>query len=207
MKIESIKPGRRDKEKLVIRTECGSYISARLDDAYKLKVGDEISCEEAAELERAYNAQTVKKAAARSLSHHSMSKHDLAKKLRDRGFSEEESAETAEWFEERGLVDDEAYAKAAAEYYKRRGYGELRIREELRRHGLERALIDETLERLEPPQDELSELIRKKLRGGEFDADKKRKLIAFLVRRGFKFDEIRAAMNELQLDTEDLSDV
>ena len=34
MKIASIKIGKRDKEKLVIRTEDGTYISARIDDAY-----------------------------------------------------------------------------------------------------------------------------------------------------------------------------
>ena len=38
------------------------------------------------------------------------------------------------------------------------------------------------------------------------DADEKRKLIAFLSRRGFKFDEIRSAMAEMQFNTEDMSD-
>ena len=206
MKIESIKPGKRDKDKLVIRTECGSYISARIDDAYKFRVGDEISCEEAAELERAYNAETVKRSAARSLSHHSMSRYDLEKKLKSRGYSEEESSSAADWFEEKGIIDDASYARAAAEYYKNRGYGELRIREELKRRGIERELIDEILDELPSSYDEISSLIRKKLRGEVTDADKKRKLIAFLLRRGFKFDEIRMAMNDLELDTEGLED-
>lgn len=205
MKIESIKPGKRDREKLVIRTECGSYISARIDDAYSLKVGDEISCEQAAELERAYNAQKVKQSAARSLAHHSMSKSDLSRKLRDKGFSDEESEKAADWFEEKGLVDDEAFARATADYYKRRGYGKMRIREELRRRGIEKELIDGTVETLGSSESELCALIEKKLRGKELDADNKRRLIAFLTRRGFRFDEIRAAMTDLRLDTEDMT--
>ncbi len=204
MKIESIKQGKRDKQKLVIRTECGSYISALIDDAYKLKVGDEISCETAAELEQAYNKHKIKKSAARSLAHHSMSKNDLSKKLKMRGFSEEESEQTADWFEEKGLVDDEKYASATAQYYKTRGYGKARIREELRRRGIDRGLCDNTVEALGSSESELNELIKKKLRGAVLDADNKRKLVAFLARRGFGFDEIRAAMNQLQLDTEDM---
>lgn len=204
MRIESIKQGKRDKQKLVIRTECGSFISALLDDAYKLKVGDEISCETAAELERKYNKHKVKKSAARSLAHHSMSKSDLSKKLKMRGFSQEESEQTADWFEEKGLVDDEKYARATAEYYKTRGYGAARIREELRRRGIDRELSDEMIGSLGSSESELHALIKKKLRGDELDADNKRKLVAFLVRRGFGFDEIRAAMNQLQLDTEDM---
>lgn len=204
MKIESIKTGRRDKEKLVIRTECGSYISARIDDAYTLRVGDEISCEKAAELEAAYNAEAVKKRAAKILSHHSISKKELSKKLREKGFSIEASEETAEWFSERGMINDVAFARQVAEYYKKRGCGELRIRQELSNRGIERELIEETLSELGPDDGELCALIEKKLRGKVPDADEKRRLYAFLLRRGFKYEEIRSAMNELKLDTEDI---
>ena len=204
MKIESIKPGRKDSEKLVIRTECGSYISARIDDAYTLRAGDEISCEKAAELEAAYNAEAVKKRAAKILSHHSISKNELSKKLREKGFTDDESEKTAEWFSARGMIDDTAFARQVAEYYKRRGCGELRIRQELSRRGIERGLVEETLSELGSSEEELCALIEKKLRGKMPDADEKRKLYAFLLRRGFKYEEIRSAMNELKLDTEDI---
>lgn len=204
MKIESIKPGRRDKEKLVIRTECGSYISARIDDAFRLRVGDEISCEKASELEAAYNAEAVKKRAAKILSHHSISKNELSKKLRERGFSDEASEETAEWFSRRGMVDDTAFARQVAEYYKKRGCGKLRIRQELSRRGIERELVEETLSELGSVEGELCALIEKKLRAKVPDADEKRRLYAFLLRRGFRYEEIRSAMNELKLDTEDI---
>jgi len=205
MKIESIKQGRYDKEKLVIRTECGSYISARLDDAYKLRVGDEISCEKATELETKYNAEKAKKSAAKSLAHHSMSKNDLMKKLQSKGFSEEESEKSADWFEEKGIIDDGAYALSCAEYYVRRGYGRIRIREELRRRGISNELVEETVSELVFSEDEILELIQKKLRGSDAaDEGVRRRLVAFLMRRGFKYDEIRAAMNSLQLTTEDM---
>ena len=203
MIIESIKPGKRDKEKLVIRTQCGRYISARIDDAYMLKVGQEISEEKAETLNRAYDAESVKKSAARSLAHHTMSKADLSKKLRERGYSGEVAEETAEWFEEKGLVDDAAYARSCASHYKVRGWGKIRIREELRRRGISKELVDEVVSELPSSHDEIRALAEKKLRGEVPDEAKKQKVIAFLMRRGFKFDEIRAAMSELRFDTED----
>lgn len=205
MKIESIKRGKRDADKLVIKTVDGAYISARIDDAYKLSVGDEISEAEAARLNAAYAKQKTRASAARSLSHHSMSKRDLEKKLISRGFSEEETSETAAWFEERGVLDDGKYSRELAEYYKRRGFGERKIREELSRHGIPRELIEETLAALGSTERELFALIEKKLCGKSLEDDcTRRKLVAFLTRRGFKFDEIRNALKQFQVELEDI---
>lgn len=206
MKIESIKPGKKDKEKLVIKTEDGAYISAYIDDGYKLRPGDEITAEEANRLNAGYEAHAARKSAARSLAKRSMSKSELSKKLRERGFSEEDTERTAEWFEERGIIDDAAYAKMCVKYYKERGYGLIRIKEELRRRGIDREISDELLADFESDEDGIKSLIIKKMSGKENDEDAKRKTINFLLRRGFKLDEIRAAMNRLRLDTEDMSD-
>ena len=203
MQIESIALGKRDKEKLVIRTCDGTYISAFIDDAYTLRVGDEISEERAAELEAGYATHSAKKSAAKSLARRSMSKNELAKKLRDKGFSEADSV--ADWFEERGYIDDAEYAKMCVEYYKGRGYGIVRIREELSRRGISRDHIDDVLCDFETDSEDIKKLIEKKLHGQKPDEDKKSKITAFLMRRGFKYDEIRSAMREMQFDTEDMN--
>ena len=204
MRIESIKPGKRDKEKLVIRTECGKYISAHIDDAYTLKVGDEISEGFAAELCDKYDEQRIKQSAAKSLAHHSLSKSALSKKLREKGFSEEDSEKTADWFEEKGFIDDEAYARTVADYYKRRGYGKTKVKNEFFRRGVPKEIADDVIGGLGGSENEISALIRKKLAGKELTDDIKRKLVAFLLRRGFEYDEIRTAMNEMRIDTEDM---
>ena len=204
MKIESIKVGRRDKEKLVIKTCDGTYISARVDDAYMLRVGDDISDAQAEKLSQAYSKTLAKKSAARTLAKRSLSKGELSKRLRERGFSEEESAEAAEWFSERGFIDDEQYANSCVEYYKARGYGMVRIREELRRREIPKEIAEDVLSRISSFSEELSSLIERKTRGEVLDRDKKKKFIAFLLRRGFKYDEIRAAMADIELDTEEM---
>ncbi len=204
MKIESIKPGKRDREKLVIKTECGKYISAYVDDAYMLSVGDELSDEEAARIERRYAEYFARKSAARSLAKRNMSHSELSKKLRGRGFSEEESEKAVDWFEERGLIDDGAYAKSIVSYYVGRGYGVMRIRQELSRRGIDRETVDEALIALGSNDGAIASLIEKKLQGKVPDADEKRKLYAYLARRGFRHDEIRAAMADMKFDTEDM---
>ncbi len=204
MKIASIKVGRRDKEKLVIRTEDGAYISARVDDAYTLRVGDEITEEFAAELERKYSKTLAKKSAARTLGYRSASKGELKKKLLQKGFTEEDSDEAVNWLEERGFVDDESYAEALVQYYASRGYGERRINEELRRRGISKEICEEVSETLPDFTEEIKALIEKKLRGEELTFEKKNKIVAFLVRRGFGYSEIKTAFSEMQFSVEDL---
>ena len=204
MKIESIKVGRRDKEKLVIRMENGEYISARIDDAYMLKVGDEISREKADELTSAYSRTLAKKSAAATLARRSVSKAELSKKLRQKGFSEEDSEEAVEWFSERGFVDDESYADAVSQYYTARGYGRMRVYEELKRRGIARDISERVLSEIPEAKEEIISLIEKRLRGEGCDREKKAKTVAFLLRRGFGYDEIKAAFYQMQLDSEDI---
>lgn len=204
MKIESIKVGRRDKEKLVIRTEDGEYISARVDDAYMLKTGDEISREKADELTGAYNKTLAKKSAAQTLAKRSVSKFELSKKLRQKGFSEEDSEEAVEWFSEHGFVDDESYADAISKYYTGRGYGKMRVREELKRRGIPREISERVLSEISEAKDEIMALIEKRLHGEECDREKKAKIIAFLSRRGFGYEEIKVAFCQMQLESEDI---
>ncbi len=204
MQIESIKTGRRDKSKLIIRFTDGSYIETAAEDSYMLKKGQEISEERILELSEKYREYKAKKSAANSLSHRSMSSHELVKKLRERGYSDLESEKAALWLCEIGVIDDERYAAQCAAYYKNRGYGALRIREELRRRGIPRDMSEEIISSLPESEDDIVRLIEKKLSGEELTPDKKRKIVAMLTRRGFKYDEIRAGFLRLALDAEDI---
>ncbi len=204
MQIESIKPGRRDKSKLILHFTDGSYAETAAEDSYMLKVGQDISSEYVLELSKKYREHKAKKSAANSLSHRNMSSHELLRKLRERGYSDEEAEKAARWLEDIGAIDDERYAAQCAAYYKNRGYGALRIREELRRRGIPRDMAEEIIDELPGSENEITSLIEKKLRGEELTPDKKRKIVAMLTRRGFKYDEIRAGFLSLALDSEDI---
>lgn len=204
MRIQRISVGKRDKNKLILHFEDGTSIPASADDAYMLKAGSDISEEEVSALHKKYTDRRARASAARTLSHHSVSRARLSDKLKERGYSEKDAEETADWFVEKGLVDDERYAVMCAEYYKKRGYGILKIREELRRRGISKELSEETVARLGGFTDEIVPLIKKKLKSYSPDHAEKQKITSYLLRRGYKYDEIRSAFSELEFDTEDM---
>ena len=80
--------------------------------------------------------------------------------------------------------------------YTRRGYGTLRIRQELRRRGVEREEADRAMEDYAADRDAMRALLDKRLGGDLSDRKEVQKAIAALQRRGFLWEDIRSALNE-----------
>ena len=116
---------------------------------------------------------------------------------------EDEAAETADWLEGLGAVNDEAYAGVIARHYGTMGYGPARVKQELHRRGIPKELWDGALAQLPPAQDTIRALARAKLRGKSLDTDTSRRLAAYLQRRGFSWNDIRPVLNELGQDIDE----
>lgn len=101
---------------------------------------------------------------------------------------------------ELGLIDDRRYAEKCAEYYlvtKMRG--KYRAREEMRKRGIPRELIDEALDEYEDgAQDRLKELIERKYLRKLSEENGPKKVKAALARQGYGFDDINAALREFE---------
>ena len=93
---------------------------------------------------------------------------------------------------EYGFVNDENYAAMVARHYAAKGCGPARIREELRRRRLDRELWDAALDAAPENSEAAYRLFAAKMRGG-CDKDAVRKASAALVRRGFSWEDVRAA--------------
>lgn len=93
-----------------------------------------------------------------------------------------------------GYVDDEKYADKLIEKYASR-YGKRRIDEELRRRKISKEIREDKLAGFqEDVAPELCEQIAKKMRGQPFEDRKQRdKVYAFLVRRGYAYEDIKKA--------------
>ena len=78
--------------------------------------------------------------------------------------------------------------------YKRQGYGELRIRQELARRGVARETAEEALQPFSPDRAKLRALLDKRLHGDVSDRREVEKAVAALQRRGFSWPDIRAAL-------------
>lgn len=117
---------------------------------------------------------------------------ELAAKLVEKGASPSDAEAAVARMVEYGFVNDENYAAMVARHYAAKGYGAARIREELRRRRLDRELWDAALDAAPENSEAAYRLFAAKMRGG-CDKDAVRKASAALVRRGFSWEDVRAA--------------
>lgn len=141
--------------------------------------------------------------AAKQLSYRALSQSMLRDKLMEKGFPAHAAEYALAWLEERGLLDDSAFAASVTRAYQRRGYGEMRIRQELMRRGVSRELADEALEDFEPVLDSMTALLDKRLHGDLSSRREVDKAVAALQRRGYRWDDIRAALKAYGAQIED----
>ncbi|MFJ9418620.1 recombination regulator RecX [Streptomyces sp. NPDC101227] len=114
----------------------------------------------------------------------------LGDALRQRDIPEEVAEEVLSRFEEVGLIDDAAFAGAWVESrHHGRGLARRALARELRTKGVDSALIDEAVGRLDSEQEESTarELVDRKLRATRgLDRDKRlRRLAGMLARKGY----------------------
>ncbi|MEE1742282.1 recombination regulator RecX [Streptomyces sp. BE147] len=139
----------------------------------------------------------------------------LADALRKREIPDEAAEEVLSRFEDVGLIDDAAFAGAWVESRHRgRGLARRALVRELRTKGVDSALIDEAVGRLEPEQEEETarDLVARKLRSTRgLDRDKRlRRLAGMLARKGYgegmALRVVRQALEEEGEDTEGLDE-
>ena len=122
---------------------------------------------------------------------------ELAAKLVEKGEEPEAAEQAAQRMVELGFVNDENYAGMVVRHCAAKGCGRQRIREELRRRRLPRELWDAALEELPDQSETADRLLEARLRGKAPEGDGLRRACAYLVRRGFSWDEVRAAAARL----------
>ncbi len=155
--------------------------------------------EEALEtLKDACAAYGVRMKAAELLSGRAMSAGELRRKLREKGASPEHAEAAASRMLELGVIDEAAYGDMVIRRCAAKGYGRRRAEQELTRHMVPREYWERALEGLPDPEDRLDALIAAKLKGGVPDETQKKKLAAWLQRRGYGWEEIRSALGRIE---------
>jgi len=141
------------------------------------------------------NLENTKKRALRILGNRNFSKQEMHKRLVSKGETEENAAETVRWLVELGYINDSDYATLIARHYTAKGYGAARIKNEFFKRGIPRDYWEEKLAEISETEqsDAALEFLAKKLRGSD-DMDDLRRASDALVRRGYSYDEARAAV-------------
>ena len=179
-----------------LRSTLGAVTDARL------YVGMELDDEAFEELRRDSSKALDRQKALELLSRRPYSRREIYDKLLRRGASEQSAEDCVEWLSEHGFLDDGEYAGAVARHYSAKGYGAGRIKSELRRRGVERELADETLAELGENTEKLDAYIARRLTDPN-DRDSVRKISAALFRRGYSWEEIRAALRRFDGNIEE----
>jgi regulatory protein len=140
--------------------------------------------------------ENTKKRALKILGSRNFSEQEMLKRLTSKGETEENSEEAVRWLVELGYINDPDYATLIVRHYSAKGYGTARIRDELFKRGIPRDLWDEKLDEINDDEmdDAALEFLKKKLKGS-LDKDDLRRAADALIRRGFSFDDARAAVN------------
>lgn len=201
MTVSKVEPSRHVKGRILIFFESGECWKGTEQEVltFSLYPGRALSEEEQRELSAACGRSSAKAKAAEMIGSRALSRNELEKRLLRKGVDEEDAAAAVDWLEDIGALDDAAYARSVARHYAAMGYGPAKIRNELYRRGVPKALWDEAIEaECSDNSAAIERYIASKLRGREADEKTIRRISDGLRRRGFRWDEIKEALSRVR---------
>lgn len=127
------------------------------------------------------------------------SEKELREKLARKGAAPEDVETVVALCVDYGFVNDEEYAGMIVRHYAASGYGPGRIRMELKRRGVPPELWEEAMEEFPQGTETIDRLLAARLRGKDLSDRKEReKAATALFRKGYSWEDIRAAMERLR---------
>ena len=181
-------------------TEIKSSLGVVTD--HRLYAGRDLDAAELEALRLDSRRALARDRALELVSRRPLSAKELRDKLLKKGEDEDAADYCVAWLTERGFLNDESYAAAVARHYAAKGYGPGRVRSELSRRGVQRELWDEAIDAMPQPDGKLDKFIAARLKDPE-DREQVRKVSAALYRRGYSWEEIRAALRRHHAETEE----
>jgi regulatory protein len=161
---------------------------------YSLYTGRELDEDEYEALKASAKDASAKARALRILGKRNMSRREITERLMQKGESRETAEAAADWLQQIGAVNDAEYALIIVRHYISRGYGRMRVRDELYRRGIDRELWEEALAELPEEDDRAYRLLAGRLKGKAPDPAALGRAADALYRRGFTWDEIKQAV-------------
>ena len=204
MRLEHIRPldeGRR----FLLELEDGTELRCGPNEVMDLGLAPGLELDEEAldVLREACAAYAARMKAAELLGQRAMSAGELRRKLREKGASPEHAEAAAARMIDLGVLDEGAYAEMVVRRCIAKGYGRRRAEQELGRHAVPREYWEAALEALPQAGDKLDALIAARWREDLPPEDQRKKLTAWLQRRGYGWEEIRAALDRREQGPDD----
>ena len=161
---------------------------------FGLCIGLDIDDRTVVELQQSGARSETRVRAANMISSRPLSRRELIRKLGEKGAAESDAEAAADWLEEIGALNDADYALMLVRHYGGMGYGEAKIRDELYRRGVPRELWEDARAASPDAQEAIARVIAQKTKGRTLDEKGRKRLSDMLLRRGFAWRDVRAAL-------------
>ena len=181
-------------------TRVGLYRQTVQD--FGLYTGIELTEEELEKLLDAAGQMSAKMRSVRIVSASSVSRRDLEDRLVRKGEDPQHAKEAVAWMEEMHLVDDRNTAEQIVHSCISKGYGLARAKQALYEKRIPKQYWEEALEDYPDQNEKILSFLRSRL---DADADQReiKRAVDALIRRGHSSRNIRDALNQLSLETEE----
>lgn len=145
----------------------------------------------------------IRRSAMDALARREYARGELQRKLENKGFEPTGVDTTLEELATENLLSDERFVESYLNSHIEKGHGPLKLRQELRKRGVDDSLIDQGLAECEQDWSEMARDVRCKRFGEEtpHDIKEKAKQMRFLTYRGFTSEQIRHALSADELET------
>ena len=204
MRIESVAASPDRAGRYTVRLEDSTVLRLyrQTVEDFGLYAGLEMTEEELEKLRAAAGQMSAKMRAVRIVSASSVSKKDLEQRLIRKGEDPAQAKEAVAWMEDLNLLDDRKTAEQVVSSCIRKGYGIARAKQALYEKRIPKELWQEALADFPDQTDAIVTFLRSRL-GSSWEERDLRRATDALVRRGHSYGEIRRALQELEVDSDD----
>ena len=206
-RIKEIKTQVRHPDRRTIIFDDGTFIEISEEVLHSNPVhpGDELTPNKLKELTNSEQKQKLRNSALNLLSFRMRSLSELKGRLLKKGYDIQDIELLLEEFDAKNILNDSEFALAfSRDKIRSKGIGPSILRVELSNHHLSRNLVEDTIYRMytEFPIDTLlgNHLKKKKIRrNSQLQAREKNRIVNFLKRKGFSWDDISRVFDEKQI--------
>ena len=203
--ILSVKQGNGNKIHIYVDDEYRATVDSDYWYSEKYRNLKEINEEELTELLNAVSFRRAYNKGLDFLSRRPYGTKELIKKLCEKGHEKISAEKASERLTELGLLNDEEFARILAnDLLNRKNYSIKRIKQELLFRGIDREIVENTIESLDnDPTSRIIMLIKKKYINKLGDEKGKKRTIDALMRLGYSYSDIKNALNTINDFDED----
>lgn len=197
--ILSVKQGNGNKIHIYVDDEYRATVDSDYWYSEKYRNLKEINEEELTELLNAVSFRRAYNKGLDFLSRRPYGTKELIKKLCEKGHEKASAEKACERLTELGLLNDEEFARILAnDLLERKNYSIKRIKQELIFRGIDREIVENTVELLDnDPVSRIIMLVKKKYINKIDDEKGRKRTIDALMRLGYSYSDIKNALNTI----------